>query len=40
MAGIVKVPTGLDLLNRAWARASERERGEFLAWANQQGLPG
>ena len=30
-AGIVKVLTPLDLLNRAWAKASEEERQAF--WA-------
>jgi len=30
-AGIVKVPTGLDLLLRAWERASAKERTRFLA---------
>jgi hypothetical protein len=30
VAGIVKVPTPLDVLRRAWARASVGERQEFL----------
>lgn len=29
VAGIVKVPSGLDRLRRAWDRASEQERQEF-----------
>lgn len=29
-AGIVRVPTPLDILRRAWARASEDERAQFL----------
>lgn len=35
-AGIVKVPTGLDRLRRAWERASEEERSAFLATINQR----
>ncbi len=30
-AGIIKVPTALDKLNRAWDAATEDERAAFLA---------
>ena len=29
-AGIVKVPTALDLLKRAWAKATDQERAAFV----------
>jgi len=35
-AGIVKRPTPLDELKRAWTRASEVERGEFLSWISNE----
>jgi len=31
-AGIVKVPTSLDQLQKLWAKATEEERANFLAW--------
>jgi hypothetical protein len=31
-AGILKEVTGLDLLKRAWGKASQEEREAFLAW--------
>ena len=31
-AGIVRVPSQLDVLRRAWRKASDDERGEFLDW--------
>jgi hypothetical protein len=30
-AGIIKVPTPLDFLRRAWSKASEEEKQQFLA---------
>lgn len=35
-AGIVKEPTPLDLLRRAWAKASEAERLAFLTWTARE----
>jgi hypothetical protein len=34
-AGILKVPTPLDLLRRAWDKASKRERESFIEWLNK-----
>lgn len=31
-AGIVKVPSQLDVLRKAWKKATDDERGEFLDW--------
>ena len=31
-AGIVRVPSQLDVLRKAWRKASDDERGEFLDW--------
>lgn len=36
-AGIVKVPTPLDLMRRAWAKASKKEKESFMDWAGNQG---
>lgn len=35
-AGIVKVPTALDILKRAWGKASERQREAFVEWARKE----
>jgi hypothetical protein len=34
-AGILKEATGLDLLKRAWGKASHKERKSFLAWVEE-----
>jgi hypothetical protein len=36
-AGIVKVPTPLDVLKRAWAKAGKRERDDFMGWVSEEG---
>lgn len=37
-AGIVKVPSALDLLRRAWGKAAKRDREAFLKWVCEQGV--
>jgi hypothetical protein len=34
-AGFVKVATALDVLKRAWTKASHEERESFLAWVEE-----
>jgi hypothetical protein len=36
-AGVVKVPTPLDLLRRAWAKASKAEKDDFVEWIGKEG---
>lgn len=37
VAGIVRDPTPLELMKRAWTRASKAEKDAFMDWANEQG---
>jgi hypothetical protein len=36
-AGFRQVPTPLDLLRRAWSKASKREKDEFVEWIGKEG---
>lgn len=36
-AGIVNVPSALDLLKRAWAKATKKQKDTFVDWINEEG---
>ncbi len=36
-AGIVKVPTRLQQLQRVWKKLSAKEREDFFEWVNDEG---